>query len=141
MDQWKIVPMTPPQVQCIESLLAWFKTQEMYIYKSHINTVLKKIYKKINYCSYSSSISKYYSKLPFQITKQEIDQFRLDTVFPSCLVELRWTGGKQVPPERLCHQVTLKGAKSPAFFHIRHDPQTTGEGNSITYSYTSPRTQ
>ena len=73
----------------------------------------------------------YLTLLSFQITKPDVDQFKSETVFPSCLVELRWTGGGQVPPKRLCHKVTLKGAKSPTFFHIRHDPRTAGEGNSI----------
>ena len=43
-------------------------------------------------------------------------------MIPYCLVESQWTGSKQVPPKLLCHKVTLKGAKSPAFFHVQ-DPQ------------------
>ena len=88
---------------------------------------------------YISSIYMY-SVIPFslQIIKEDVDQFKPELTIPSCLVELQWTGGEQVPPKQLRHKVTLKGAKSPAFFHIRHDPPTAGEGNSIAHSYTTP---
>ena len=77
---------------------------------------------------------------PFQIVKVSVDQFKPKQMIPSRLVELQWTDGEQVRPKQLRHKVTLKGAESPAFFHIRHDPQTAGESNSITHSHTSPRT-
>ena len=63
-----------------------------------------------------------YFSLSYQITKREVDQFKPGLTIPSCLVRLEWTGGEQVPPQRLRHRVTLKGAKFPAFFHIRYDP-------------------
>ena len=70
-----------------------------------------------------------YHPLSFQIMKGEVDQFKPELTIPSCLMELEWTGVEQVQPQRLRHQVMLKGAKSPAFFHIRHDPQAVGGCN------------
>ena len=61
-----------------------------------------------------------------QITKEDVDQFNAGLTIPSCSVELLWTGGEQVSPRALRHEVTLIGTKSPTFFHIRHDPQPVG---------------
>ena len=68
-----------------------------------------------------------------QITKGEVDQFKpmQSAIPPFCLVELVWTGGEKVPPKRLCHKVTLKGARSN--FLIRHDPQAIGGCNIMLY--------
>lgn len=55
---------------------------------------------------------------------------------PSCLVQLKWTGSE--PPQQVCHKVTLKGTKSPAYFHICHEPQTVvGMHNVINQLQTS----
>ena len=91
------------------------------------------LYRRINIASHAC-----YFPLSYQITKIDVDHFKPGFTIPSCLVWLEWTGGEQVPPQRLCHKVTLKGAKFPAFFHIRHDPQAIG-GCNIQYSvYSQP---
>ena len=62
----------------------------------------------------------------FKIAKAVVDKFKPKLTIPSCVVELEWTGGEQVPPQQLRHKVTLKGTKSPMYFHIRHNPQAVG---------------
>ena len=64
--------------------------------------------------------------MSFQITKAEVDQFKSgwQRLVPSCQVMLVWTGGEKVPPQRLCHKMTLKGAGSNIL--IQHDPYAIG---------------
>ena len=59
-----------------------------------------------------------YFFLSHQITQAEVDQFKPKLTIPSCMMELQWTGGEQVPPQPLRHRVTLLGTKPSAFFYI-----------------------
>ena len=74
--------------------------------------------------------------MSFQITKEDVDGFKPKLTIPSCLMYLEWTGDKDIQPQRLCHKVILKGAKSPAFFHIQHDPQAVGMYNIMKPQFT-----
>ena len=62
-----------------------------------------------------------------QITKQQVDSFRLGQAIPSFQLRAEWT--EQSKPVQLIHKVTLNGAKEPFnYFRIVLKPDPTQPG-------------
>ena len=57
-----------------------------------------------------------------QIAKVDIREFKRGRIFPTCTIELEWTGSGEI--KRLSHKVNIIGAKKPDnYFYMRYSPQ------------------
>ena len=98
------------------------KGNEVIILRTHTNQTSTSVNRAI-----LTVLRSNYYPLSSQIIKAHVDRFNPNLTIPSCELSLEWTGGENVPPQRLRHRVTLKGARPPTYFHIRHDPQAVGK--------------
>lgn len=78
----------------------------------------------------------YMFTVSLQITKEDVDSFKIGRDISSCQLTAMWTTRNE--PSQLIHEIPLKGTKKPSFFSVILEcvsiPPCRGESIDIHYS-------